>query len=176
MAKYKEQDFFEGFDFPEEDIDNTKKDKNDNIPAIEFLDQLLFRINIFRLSQFKTKEQKTTAANLTNRLEDIKEQLLGSIILTNREDYENRYREIHRLINDFRFYINVFASSILKDREFVQNIFLLCKKMERKLRYMIPLYEGTRKRLPKTHRAHFAKMPECAKKYYTAEIKILEEL
>jgi len=173
MAKYKEQDFFEGFDFPEEDVDNTP---DDNIPAMEFLDQMLFRINIYRLSQFNTEEQKATAAELAEHLEYIKEQLLGSIILTNREDYEKRYRDIHRLINDFRFYINVFASSILKDREFVQNIFRLCKKMERKLRYMIPLYEGARKRLPKTHRAHFAKMPECAKKYYTAEIKTLEEL
>jgi len=46
--------------------------------------------------------------------------------------------------------------------------------MEIKLRYMTPLYEGARKRLPKINRAHFAKMTECAKKYYTAKIKALE--
>jgi len=171
MTEYKEQDFFEGFDFPEEEVDNTP---DDNIPAMEFLGQMLFRINIYRLSQFNTEKQKATAAELAEYLEYIKEQLLGSITLAKREDYEKRYSDIHRLINDFRFYINAFASPILKDRDFVQNIFRLCKKMERKLRYMIPLYEGARKRLPKTHKAHFAKMPECARKYYEEEIKALE--
>ena len=172
MTEYKEQDFFESFDFPEEEVDNMP---DDNIPAMEFLDQMLFRINIFLLSQFKTKEQKATAAELAEHLKYIKEQLLDSISQKNREDYEGKYDDIHRLINDFRFYINAFASPILKDRDFVQNLFRLCKKMEIKLRYMIPLYEGARKRLPKTHRAHFAKMPECARKYYNEEINTLEE-
>ena len=173
MTEYKEQDFFEGFDFPEEEVENTP---DDNIPAVEFLDQMLFRISIYRLSQFNTEEQKATAAELAEHLEYIKEQLLDSITLDKRGDYEKIYRDIHRLINDYRFYINAFASPILKDRDFVQNLFRLCKKMEIKLRYMTPLYEGARKRLPKIHRAHFAKMPECAKKYYTAEIKALDEL
>jgi hypothetical protein len=171
MTEYKEQDFFEGFDFPEEEVDNTP---DYNIPAMEFLDQMLFRINIYRLSQFNTEEQKATAAELNEHLEYIKEQLLDSITLDKREDYEKRYSDIRRLINDFRFYINAFARPILKDRDFVQNLFRLCKKMEIKLRYMTPLHEGARKRLPKTHRAHFAKMPECAKKYYAKEIKALE--
>jgi len=78
MTEYKEQDFFEGFDFPEEEVENTP---DDNIPAVEFLDQKLFRISIYRLSQFNTEEQKATAAELGEHLEYIKEQLLDSITL-----------------------------------------------------------------------------------------------
>jgi hypothetical protein len=128
------------------------------------------------VSPNKSKEQKVAAAELTEYLENIKKLLLSSIEQHKREDYEELIECVWRQINDFRFFLNAFVSRVLKDGESVRYIFQLCKKMERKLQYMTPLHEGKRKRLPKTLRAHFAKMPECAKKYYTAEIKALENL
>ena len=173
MTEYKETPFFDGFDVPEDKNDNNATENN-NIPAREWLDQMLFRIDIFRLSEHKTKEQKATAANLTKRLEFIKGELLDSITQDKLEDYENIYESVRAKILDFRFYLNIFARPLLKDNEFIEYLFMLCSKMVKKLQYMRPLYEGRRKRLPKTHKAHFAKMPECAKKYYTAKIKALE--
>ena len=176
--KDKETPFFDGFDV-QEDVSKNNTTENDNkFPAMEWLDQMLLRVDIFRLSQFKTEEQKATAANLTTYLESIKKKLLDAISQEKREDYEKIYNEAWKQILNFRLYLNAIARPFLKDNEFVKYLFLLCSKMEKKLYYMKPLYERSsgRKYLPKTLKAHFAKMPECARKYYAAEIKALEEL
>ena len=175
MTKDKETPFFDGFDLPE-DENNHNITENDYIPAMEWLDQMIHKVDIIRVSPNKNQKQKAVAAQLTEYLEFMKKLLLESIKQDKREDYEELIGRVWSHIMDFRIFLNMFARPVLNDAESVNYIFQLCSKMEQKLKFMRPLHESTRKRLPKTLKAHFAKMPECAKKYYPTEINALEEL